>query len=221
MLLELMGNPISGGEVGLLASAAEDETWMIIFEFEDIGYVKDDEKDELDADKILEGIAEGNKAANEYRKERGIPPIEIVGWDVAPRYNTNTNLLEWCIRGESVGEPILNYNTRVLGRRGVMSANLVVDPGELAAMLPIYQDLLAGFDFTSGNRYAEYKQGDRVAEIGLTALVAGGAGALALKTGFFKKFFKFIIVGVVAAVGVIGRFVRRFMGAKEPETPSA
>jgi len=221
-LMQALGNPPTGQEEGVIAPTAEDQNWMLVFEFDGMGYVKDDDKASLDADAILKSIRKGTEEANKYREKHGAPALTIVGWEVAPRYNETTHLLEWCIRGESEGRPMLNYNTRVLGRRGVMSATLLVGPEELEATLPTYRELLSTFDFMSGNRYAEFQKGDRVAEIGLTALVAGGAGALALKPGLFKKFFKLIIVGGVAVVSAIGRTVKRLFGKRgEPITPTA
>ena len=43
------------------------------------------------------------------------------------------------MRGESEGEQIVNFNTRVLGRKGVMEVKLVVDPDKLSATLPRFQ----------------------------------------------------------------------------------
>ncbi len=62
-LLERMGNPTSGQELGFLAPTST--TWFVVFEFSDVGYVKDTEKDKLDPDKILKSIKAGNDRANE------------------------------------------------------------------------------------------------------------------------------------------------------------
>lgn len=54
-LLEAMGNPTSGTELGFLAPT--NASWFVIFEFSDVGYVKDDDKDKLDASKLLRRFA--------------------------------------------------------------------------------------------------------------------------------------------------------------------
>ena len=56
-LMEFYGNLTSGKELGYLSP--EDFSWFAIFEFDEVGYVKDDEKDQLDADKILEELRKG------------------------------------------------------------------------------------------------------------------------------------------------------------------
>ena len=71
-LLELMHNPTSGTELGILTD--KELEMFVLFEFDDIGYVKDADKEKLDADDILKSIKEGNENANEARKEKGWPP---------------------------------------------------------------------------------------------------------------------------------------------------
>ena len=70
-LLEAMGNPTSGSELGFLAPTSL--VWFVVFEFADVGFVKDDDKDKLDADKLLKSIKEGTEAANKYREKMGAP----------------------------------------------------------------------------------------------------------------------------------------------------
>ena len=80
----------------------------------------------------------------------------------------------------------VNYTSRLLGRSGVMSAVLVSSPQTLAEDMQAFNRALAGYDFVAGEKYAEFKSGDRIAEYGLGALVLGGAAAAAAKAGLFK-----------------------------------
>jgi uncharacterized membrane-anchored protein len=59
------------------------------------------------------------------------------------------------------------------------------------------------FQFRQGSRYADFISSDKVATYGLTALIAGGAGAVAVKTGLFMKMWKFILAIVLALKKVI------------------
>ena len=218
-LLESMGNPTSGSELGFLAPTSL--VWFVVFEFSDVGYVKDDDKDKLDAGKLLKSIQEATEAANKYREKMGAAPLHITGWEIPPRYNEQTHNLEWAIRGESEGSPVINYNTRMLGRKGVMEVNLVIDPDKLNVALPQYQALLTDYSYKQGERYAEYRSGDKLAKYGLAALVAGGAAAVAVKTGLFaslillfKKGAKFIIIAVVA---IIAGLKKLFTGGRKSQ----
>jgi len=214
-LMEAMHNPTSGTEVGFLAPASLD--WFVVFEFDDVGYVRDDEKDSLDADAMLQRIKRGNEEANKERARRGWSPLTITGWEQPPRYNQATHNLEWAIRGAADGKPVVNWNTRLLGRGGVMRVTLVTGPERLQETLPQFNAQLTGFTFTPGHRYAEYRQGDKLAKYGLSALVVGGATAVAVKTGMFKWLWKLI---VLAAVGLGTFFKKVFSGRKGGPNPA-
>src|SRR5262249_1118766 len=113
---------------------------------------------------------------------------------------------------------IVNYNIRMLGRHGYMSVVLVTDPPQLAAVKPDVQNVIANFSYKQGKSYAEFIQGDKVAEYGLTALVAGGAGAAAVKFGFFTflaKYAKALVFGAIALLAGIWRFIKSMFGAEE------
>lgn len=222
-LMALYGNPPSDQEVGLITPAAEDESWFLVFEYDDSGYVKDDEKDKIDAQAILDSIREGTEQSNEQRKEMGAGAIHVTGWFQEPRYDTKTNNLVWAIeaRGDDPTHKVVNYDVRLLGRRGFISATLVTDPAALAGDLPKVNALLEGFSYKSGNRYAEFVQGDKVAEYGLAALVAGGAGAAALKLGLFAKLGKMLAKGwklVVVGVAALASVLKKVLGGKKDET---
>lgn len=209
LLMEELGNPPSGEEVGLLAP--ETFAWFVVFEFSEIGYIKDDEKNELDADAMLASVKKSNEEANKIRKEKGYSTLEIVGWETKPHYNEETHNLEWAIKGlDENGYYVVNHNVRLLGRKGVMRVTLVVDPDQLKVVLPNFRSRISDFSFQSGQRYAEYRQGDKVAEYGLTALVVGGAAAVAAKSGLLKYLWKII----VAAVAAIGAFLKRLFGKR-------
>jgi len=205
-LMEHMGNPVNGTELGLLSPA--DSNWFVVFEFSDVGYVRDDEKDELDAEVILDNIRQGTEQANRERASRGIAPLIIQGWRVKPNYNDTTHNLEWAIDATSDGGSVVNYNVRMLGRGGVMEATLVGSPQEIAAGLPVFRNLLTGYTFVPGKRYADWRSGDKIASYGLTALIAGGAGAALVKSGLLGKIWKPLVAGAAILLGVLSRLFK-------------
>ncbi len=207
LLMEAMHNPVSGTELGFMAPTGG--KWFVVFEFDQVGYVKDDEKGTLDSDAMLKSIQQGNEAGNKERAKRGWATLNITGWEQPPRYNPKTQNLEWAIKGESEGQPIVNWNTRLLGREGVMKVTLVAGPEELQETLPAYSSLLSGYSYKNGHRYAEFTQGDKVAKYGLSALVVGGATAVAAKSGLLKSLWKVIVVGVLAAAAFFKKLFSR------------
>lgn len=226
-LLEMMGNVPQGSELGLVVPKAEDQEWFIIFRFDDVGYVKDDDADEIDADAILESIKEGTQAANEERKKRGMATIDVVGWAEPPRYDAATHNVTWAILGRNEdGSEVVNYNVRVLGRTGVMEVKLVDGAATYAAAKPEVDKLLAAFSYKAGKKYAEWVPGDKVAQYGLAALVAAGAGAAAVKTGFLAGILKIlakagkaVILVAFAALAGIWKFVQGIFGRRAAPAP--
>ena len=221
-LLKMWGNLVGGDEEGLIMH--EDKGWSVVFEFDDVGYVKDDEKTELDADKMLKQMQDVEPELNKARKEAGLPAQHTVGFAMPPAYNEQTHNLEWAIRFTVEGEQgeFLNYHTKLLGRNGVMTATLMVEPTELKAVLPDYQKALAGYKFKGGETYAEYRKGDKVATYGLIGLVAGGTALAAGKAGLFSKLAvivakggKAIIFGAVALFAAIAKFFGKLFGRRE------
>ena len=68
-----------------------------------------------------------------------------------------------------------------------MRAILVSDPNSLEQDIKAFRTALRGFDFVSGQRYAEFRSGDKMAEYGLAALIVGGAAAAAAKTVLARR----------------------------------
>lgn len=215
-LLALTQNPESGTEQATILPADESESWFVIFEFDEIGYVPDDDSD-LDADALLESIRQGTEASNAARREMGWPEMQIVGWHDAPRYDVDTKNLTWAIIGGSQGEQTINRIVKILGRRGVMTLTLVSSQAELASADRQLAGLIERYRFQPGSTYAEYVPGtDRLAEVGLAALVVGGAGAALVKSGLLARFWKFIVVALAGAGAVLKRV---FSGRRAEEEP--
>ena len=144
--------------------------------------------------------------------------MTILGWRFQPRYDKQNKLLEWAFlaKEDKSNSQIINYNTRLLGRTGVMEVVLVADPEILDTAVAAFKDTIKGYNFVPGERYAEYRQGDRIAEFGLAALIAGGAAAVATKKGFWAAlvgFFvaakKLIIAAVIGLLAWIGSLFKR------------
>ena len=221
-LMEVYGNIPGEQEVGLIAP--EDLNWCVLFEYEGSGYVSDKDKDELNADEIMESLQEGQEMANEARKEQGLDTLSIKGWATPPKYNSTTNNLEWGLNlASSDGGENVNYLTRLLGRGGVMSVTLICSPEELKTILPDYQKLIAGFAYLPGQTYGEYVKGDKLADYTLAGLITAGAGFAAVKSGLlgklgvlFAKLGKAAILVVVAIAAAAKKLFSKLFGKSDP-----
>ncbi len=217
-LMEWYQNPETGMEKATVLPASDAEDWFIVFEFDEMGYVPDEDS-ELDAEALLSSIREGTEVANESRREMGWPTMQIVGWHDAPRYDPESKNLTWAIVGASEGTQTINRIVKVLGRRGVMTVTLVASQEQLGAADHQLAMLLGNYRFQRGSTYADYLPGtDKLAEVGLAALVVGGAGAALVKSGLLARFWKFILVAVVGAGAAMKRLFSGTRAEDEPVT---
>jgi len=222
LFFKLTHNFYSKKELGVVLDSAG---WMLFFDFADVGYVKDDDKDKLDADKLLASMSESQTAANEERKKQGWDEMKFQGWASTPHYDEKTHNLTWALKLTSSQDNYksvwINESIRLLGRGGYMNVTLVADPDEYTAASQATATLLTGnFNYISGHRYAEWKQGDKIAAVGLSALVLGGGAAVAAKMGLFAKFGallakmgKLVIVAIAAIGAGIVKLFKKISGS--------
>jgi uncharacterized membrane-anchored protein len=206
----LLGIVIAGQRTGD-QEPVEDDGFLITLRYDAEGYIKDDEA--LDGSAILQEIRGAEATYNEERKQAGFPPIHAEGWQEPPRYDKAQHELIWALLVSSPEdeEHTVNYSTRVLGRKGYVSINLVTDASLLAKHKPAASAILAATSFSAGMRYDDFDSTtDAVAEYGLTGLVLGGVGlgvAKLAKVGLLAKLGKFLLLGLVAGKKAFALFL--------------
>jgi uncharacterized membrane-anchored protein len=194
----------------------------VIITYEEEGYVKDKDAEKIDYADLLKQMQKDTREANKEREKQGYATVELVGWAAPPHYDKAVHKLYWAKQLKFGGgsEDTLNYNIRILGRRGVLVLNAVAAMAQLPEIERNAPMILAAIDFNPGNRYTDFSEasGDKVASYGIAALVAGGVAA---KLGLFKGLWvlllgakKFVIIGVVA----LSAFLRKLFGKDKPAT---
>lgn len=204
--LKLNGNPPQGSAYTI---APVQGNWFGILRFSPEGYIKDDEK--IDADALLKQLQEQSVAGNEEKKKKGYETLTLEGWAIPPRYDADNKRLEWGtrLRAERDKSEVVNVSTRILGRSGYTSAILVTSPQTLDADLADFKKALKDFDYVSGEKYSEWKEGDKVAAFGLGALVLGGAAAVATSKGGLKALWLALLAGGAAVWAGVKKFLSR------------
>ena len=225
LLTDAWGNPPGSADdvLGMLIPTARSplskEGWGIVITYDEDGYVDDSDATKMDYAKLLRDMQEDAASANEERKNAGFDTVRLVGWAEPPSYDAAAHKMYWAkdlVFGDSANHT-LNYNIRILGRRGVLVLNAVASMDQLASIRGETKNVLSAVEFNEGHRYTDFLPGkDKAAAYGLAGLLVG---ATAAKAGFFKvlwlgilAFKKVIIVGAVALLGAITRF---FGGAKQ------
>lgn len=206
----IMENP--SGETDTYTLAPKSLDWVAYFDYDDVGYVKDDEK--LDADDLLTSVKEGTEASNKERRQNGWDTLTLIGWKTKPQYDSTFKSLTWSFvaRNDKSQTDVVNYNARLLGRSGVMSAVVVASPDQLDTAIGEFKGAIQGFAFNPGQSYTDFRSGDRVAEYGLGALIVGGAAAVAAKKGFFAVILSALAAGwklVLVGFAAVGAFIKR------------
>lgn len=226
VLTRLWGNPPGATTLGMLWAPGQtplgDGSWAVIIQYEEDGYVKDDEADKIDYDELLKEMQASAEATNEDRKREGYSPMHLVGWAEKPYYDKAGHKLHWAkeLRLEGAGRSSLNYNIRILGRRGVLVLNAVAGMSSLEQVKAGIPAILKAVEFQEGHRYSEFNPDvDKVATYGIAGLVAGGVLA---KAGFFKVLIaailagkKFIFLGGIALIALARGWSKRQSAQKE------
>jgi len=213
--LQLEGNPPRENQHTLAPKSLH---WFAVFDYDRSGYVRDDET--IDPDALLATLKQQNEAGKAERRSLKLEVLTLEGWAVPPHYDAATRRLEWGtrLRGET-GDTVANYTVRLLGREGVVEVILVSDMEELDENVRSFKGSLAGFSFNAGQKYEEFRAGDRTAEYGLAALIIGGAAAAAAKSGGFaalKGLGKLLGVAVLGGVAALFAFLKSLFRRRGP-----
>lgn len=226
VLVEAWGNPPDEKlPLGMIlpkgVSPLADESWAVTVEYEENGYVSDEDAADINYDDMLKDLQDGAEAENAWRAENGYEPISIVGWASAPHYDAEGKKLHWAkeVKFGDSDEHILNYNIRVLGRKGVLVLNFIAGMHQLPQIEENLPAVLAMTDFNDGNRYADFNPDlDQVAAYGLGALIAGKAAA---KVGLFAAALILLKKAWFLPVLLIGWVWRRMSGKNKQPQPVA
>lgn len=225
VLEKIWGNPEGSARdtLGMIFPSSsgplDENSWAIVITYEESGYIKDDDASKMNYDEILSQMKKDVVEANKERKKHGYEQVELVGWATPPHYDRESHKLFWAKEltfGDSKSNT-LNYNFRILGRKGVLVLNAVAGMNSLKEIEKKSSLVLSSVSFTKGNSYADFDpQSDKVAEYGLAALILGGGAVAASKAGILKGIWlaivavkKFVIIGLVALGGFLYKIFKK------------
>lgn len=220
VIKNLWGNPSGSGTLGMLVpkstGVAADNAWAFIITYDEMGHVKDDDADNINYDDLLKEIREDISKENEERVKAGYSKYELVGWASTPFYDKDKKVLHWAKEMKFDGNQIntLNYNVRILGRKGVLVLNAVSSIDQLSEVKKNIDPVLSSFNYADGNRYTDFNpEIDEVAAWTIGGLVAGKVLA---KVGIFAFLLKYIKLIGIALAGLGGAAWKWFKRKTEP-----
>ncbi|QMU26756.1 DUF2167 domain-containing protein [Adhaeribacter radiodurans] len=223
VLNQLWGNPPDSSTLGMLFpehdSPLTENTYAVEISYSEEGYIKDNDAQDLNYTDLLKEMQQDVRDANPERVQAGYPSVELVRWASVPFYDAQNHKLHWA-KEVKFGEDeanTLNYNVRVLGRKGYLLLNVIAPMSVLPTVKKNIPDMLAAVNFTSGNQYGDFNPDiDEVAQYGIGGLIAG---KVLVKVGFFALILKFWKVLVAAASGIYYYLKKRLNGKKELPEP--
>jgi uncharacterized membrane-anchored protein len=220
VLNEIWGNPLDTTTLGMIvpenAKVTQADSWAFIISYDEMGYVKDDDADDIDYEELMEGMKTDTEASNEARKAEGFEPVTLVGWASEPFYDKENKVLHWAkeLKFGEAEENTLNYNVRILGRKGVTVLNAVGNMSQLPEIKNSIAPVMASFQYSEGNRYGDFNPDiDEVAAWTIGGLVAGKVLA---KAGIFALLVKNIKLIGLALAGIFTAGWKWFRRKTEP-----
>ncbi|KQB37729.1 DUF2167 domain-containing protein [Flavobacterium aquidurense] len=222
VLSNLWGNPEDKTVLGSLVpdgkGVTHSNSWMFVISYQGDGFVKDDDAGDIDYDDLLKTMKEDVVAENEERKKGGYEEVQLIGWASKPYYDSTLKVLHWAkeLKFGKDEANTLNYDLRVLGRKGMYNISAVAGMSELAEVKASIPGILKSVEFNDGHKYLDFDADtDTVAAWTIGGLVAGKVLA---KVGFFAilaKFGKIIFLAIAAGFAAVRKF---FFGKKDQVT---
>ena len=214
VLKDLWGNPedttVLGSIVPENKGVMNDNSWLFVINYQEDGYVKDDDAQDINYDDLLKDIQEEIRNENPDRTKQGFETIELIGWASKPFYDEKLKVLHWAkeIKFGQSKENTLNYDLRVLGRKGMYTISAVSSMHELVEVKRSIPNIINSIKFKEGQTYFNFDEStDNVAAWTIGGLVAGKVLA---KVGLFAviaKFGKVIFIALLAAFAGAKKFI--------------
>jgi uncharacterized membrane-anchored protein len=145
----------------------------VYYDWRGEGYVSD--SDWVDSDGLLARYRDATEAANKARVKKGARPMHVVRWLEPPHYDQAKRTVTYAMElRDDDGSWSVAVGLR-LGRAGYteISWSGPVDEGGQPDLL---SQALAAHSFDAGDRYEDYRDGDKTAAYGVEGAVAAALG---------------------------------------------
>ena len=118
-LMNALGNQMKGEILGIVVPGTNTQGEMAILVVNREGHIEDKDAKLLEANALIKVIKENTEIQNQERRNRGVPTMEVTGWDESPRYDSSRRMLVWSISGRECRErqQILNKGLSTFSKR--------------------------------------------------------------------------------------------------------
>ena len=169
----------------------------IAVEFHREGFVKDNDWSDVDPDDFLKQLKEGQHQSNKKRLANGQEAFDVIGWVERPSYDATKHVARYVLELGTEQRHWINAVAVKLGREGYHEFILAGDMEQYQNGGPAaLASILDNHSYDPAYRYADFKQGDKVAAYGIAGLVAAVAGV---------KLGKGLLAGGLAFLAIAGK----------------
>ncbi|MBS0027402.1 DUF2167 domain-containing protein [Chitinophaga sp. 22321] len=158
----LWGNPENPNTLGVLVpertGPLDKDFRGFVISFEPSGYLDEQEAGKINYGRLLREMKEELKNDNLLRGRKGAGVITSMDWAFPPYFDKKSRTLHWAriLHFDGGVPPVLNYEVRLLGRKGALCFTAIGKVGAIAQVKQQLQQVAASAHFTNGNGYTDF-----------------------------------------------------------------
>lgn len=161
LVQRLWGNPENPGFLGLLlpkqSSPLDKDVLGIEISADSAGHVSEPEARQLNYTALLQEMKQHLDEQNRWRKRNGFCIVTGMDWAIPPYYQPENNTLHLArLLSVDRGEPLLNYEMRILTRKGALCLTAVADAGQLKMIRGLMPALVKKITLPAGQNYRDF-----------------------------------------------------------------
>ncbi len=180
VLSEVWGNPEGKPVLGLIMpehqTPFDANSWGVVLRFHAIGHVADGGRQRTDFPALITPLKAQAVRLNAARRAAGYADAEILGWASLPHYELARHVLQWSTILQIQGNQgrTLNYEVRLLGRRGVLSMSIVANANQFPEVQQRIPAIVSMVRWSPDAEYEAYNPDVDMRAVGeLASLVTG------------------------------------------------
>ena len=184
------GTPTGGWDL-LLRSKG----YMLFIETNDDGYVNIEDWNNVDTDRWIKILNENAQEELEKNEGKDIDLATKFTWVKKPKLDRKKNMVFYAYEVLwNDGVTSLESRTLILGKNGYSSLVFTTTDEETpySQLANKFSNKAETFKFNEGSTYSEYKTGDKIAAVGIGALLATTLGVKALSPGLLATLGKLL-----------------------------
>jgi uncharacterized membrane-anchored protein len=143
----------------------------------------------------------------------------VLGWAFKPYYDKNRKILHWAkvVRFGINGENTLNYNVKILGRKGVLILTAIAPMSDLPLVQADINKIVDVVGFSESYRYQAFNpQMDKVAGNSIRGLISGNMLGRVDFLSILSQYWTLILIAIIAFFRPVWDNIRGFIN-EEPE----